>query len=311
MKDLISVIIPVYNVENYLRECLNSVIGQTYCNLDIILVDDGSTDMSGNICDEYGAKFGNIKVIHKENKGLSSARNVGLKFAKGRYVCFVDSDDYLATDAIELLYTTIGSCGISTCKSFNSEKKATVGFNSEIKVYSSEEFIKRILTEEQDTSAWGKLFEVSLFDDIEFPEGKIYEDYATILKLADKVQSVACSGARKYYYRYNPESITKSKFSKKKMDYFEISDDIKKYISEKHSGLTKYVKNRETRYAISFFKECAKTNYWDDADIKVLIDKTRENLIEYLFSKYKITSKLYGICIAVFPKIAYKIFNRR
>ena len=107
MNKLISIIIPVYNVEKYLEDCLNSVVNQTYKNLEIILIDDGSTDNSGKICDLYAKKDNRIVVIHKENAGVSSARNVGLKIAKGLYIGFVDPDDYIAEDMYEILYQNI------------------------------------------------------------------------------------------------------------------------------------------------------------------------------------------------------------
>ena len=118
--DLISVIIPIYNVEQYLKECLESVINQTYRNLEIILVDDGSKDKSGKICDEYKNKDERIKVVHKENGGLSDARNAGMKIATGKYIQFIDSDDFIDKDMIETLYNLIieNEADISMCSNY-------------------------------------------------------------------------------------------------------------------------------------------------------------------------------------------------
>ncbi len=211
---LVSVVIPIYKVEEYLRECIDSVISQTYKNLEIILVDDGSPDNCPAICDEYAEKDNRIKVIHKENGGLSDARNAGIKIATGEYISFIDSDDYISNNFIQsLLYSLIVSdSDISICKyiKFTNElnvsicNKFSISCESPVdslyKLYSQNEYIVY-------TVVWNKMYKKSLFNDIWFPVGKIHEDEFTTYKLLSSAKKVAYIDAGLYYYRQRESSI--------------------------------------------------------------------------------------------------------
>ena len=189
-KDLISIIIPVYNVELYLEKCLDSIINQTYKNIEILLVDDGSKDNSGKMCDEYAKKDNRIKVIHKENGGLSSARNCGIKNSNGKYLTFVDSDDIIELDMIESLYHLMNKYDseivISNIKNvfdgiIKKEKET-----DEIRVLNNIEVLEEMLYgDAYYISACGKLFKKELFENVEFPLNKVYEDVGTMYKLYD------------------------------------------------------------------------------------------------------------------------------
>ena len=196
MSDLISIIIPVYNVEKYLERCVKSVINQTYKNLEIILVDDGAKDNSGKMCDELSKLDSRIKVIHKENGGLSDARNFGLKIATGDYIGFVDSDDYIADDMYETLYYTIknNNADISIVSFYEMYKEKVIGVrdSGNLEILSKQEAMKELLIDTKIQSyAWNKLFKKELFNDLKFPTGKNFEDIATTLLLFEKCDKVA------------------------------------------------------------------------------------------------------------------------
>lgn len=214
--DLISIIVPVYNVEKYLHECIESVIYQDYTNLDIVLIDDGSVDRSGFICDKYANIDERISVIHKKNGGLSAARNAGIEIAKGRYICFVDGDDFIAKDYISSMYkgivrhkTKIASCGY--CRVYENGKKEQINHQNIDMVYMGEIAQKFLnITGYFNVSACNKMFEKNLFNEIKFPEGKNSEDCFIMYKLLDKSGSIYYNSKNKYYYRQRNGSISKS-----------------------------------------------------------------------------------------------------
>ncbi len=244
MNKLISVIVPVYNVEKYLQKCVDSIINQTYQNLEIILVDDGSTDNSGKICDEYLKKDKRIKVIHKRNGGLSDARNWAIDVAEGEYIEFVDSDDYIEQDMIEFLYNNIEqyNADISICSYYMIDEKECINQSTnELYVYSRLEILQEVLLDEKIRSyAWNKLFKKSLFDDIRFPVGKIFEDVITIGKLFEKSEKVVLNDVAKYYYRQREGSILHIQNSKTRLAYIYGALEILKYLKEKEEKLELY-----------------------------------------------------------------------
>lgn len=237
MNDLISVIVPVYNVEKYLPKCINSILNQTIKNLEIILVDDGSKDNSGKICDEFSKKDNRIIVIHKENNGLSSARNAGLEIAKGNYIGFVDSDDWLDENMYEILLKLIkdNDADISCCKFFktaNSEELIPSINNEVIESFTNIEGLNNFYNDlySQTVVAWNKLYSKKLFDNVTYPIGKIHEDEGTTYKLFYKADKIIYTNRPLYYYRITPNSITTSKFNKKRLDILDIYDEKVKFI---------------------------------------------------------------------------------
>ena len=227
----ISVVVPVYNVENYLERCILSIINQTYQNLEIILVDDGSTDNSGAICDELALKDPRIKVIHKENGGLSDARNAGIEAASGEYIGFVDSDDYIAHDMYEKLLDALQSTGssISLCSYvYVDEDTNTTDENhfprSPIvtEVLSSKDALEKICSYRTGYSfyvtAWNKLYDKNLFNTLRFPKGRLHEDELTVHYLFDNATQVACISDVLYYYVQRKGSIMNTKVTVKSLD---------------------------------------------------------------------------------------------
>ncbi|MDD2362409.1 MAG: glycosyltransferase [Oscillospiraceae bacterium] len=224
MDNLISIIIPVYNVEPYLRKCLDSVVNQTYPHLEIVLVDDGSPDNCGAICDEYARKDARIKVIHKENGGLCSARNAGMQIASGEFVGFVDSDDWISEDMYEYLITNAlkYDADITCCRYYrvNPVKETSSqcdGITQAFTPYRAlDELISRNILR---TLFCTKLFRMKLFQNISFPTDRTYEGTAMMHKLFEKSNRVLSLGDPKYYYVVNSNSITKSRSIKNGMDY--------------------------------------------------------------------------------------------
>lgn len=241
---LISVIVPVYNVEEYLPRCVDSILAQTYKNLEIILVDDGTKDASDKICDEYAAKDPRVKVIHKENGGLSSARNAGIDIARGEYLGFVDSDDWIEPEMYEQMLALTQKYDVKlVCAGrydFSSRTgKKTVGLcPPKEEVITGMELLGRVFTWNQcDSAAWDKLYHRSLFEEIRYPLGQISEDVAVVYKLAELVDRVAMCDKPFYNYYHRPDSITTAKLSEKTFHFPNHTGVIYAYIQENHPEL--------------------------------------------------------------------------
>lgn len=219
---LISVIVPVYNVEKYLPKCIDSILEQTYRNLEILLIDDGSKDSSPQICDEYAEKDSRIRVIHKENGGLSSARNRGLDEAKGDFVGFIDSDDYIQKDMYEYLMSGIEKydADISICQRImvkNDKKKPQDREKNE--VYDTETAVRKLLNEDIMNAVWNKLYKKEVVEGIYFPEGRVYESTAVTFQYITRAKKVANLKKSKYYYIMRDGSIVHDKNIKNRSDW--------------------------------------------------------------------------------------------
>lgn len=312
MSDTISVIVPVYNVEKYLKECLDSLINQTYANIEIIAVDDGATDGCPQILDEYALKDSRIKVIHKQNGGLSSARNCGVKVATGEYVIFVDSDDYFDLSAVETLLKAAKETDADIIETGLTNKGDLFGSGSNaVFLIEKEELLKQFFSEKGFTvTACGQMYRRKLFNEISFPEGRVFEDYATTYQLVYAAEKIAAVSKKIYYYRSNPSSITTVKFSKKRMEYFIAGDEVVAFCKENYTKLIGYVKNRNCRYAIAFFGQASKAKCKDRAIIKELTKRVRARIIPYLFSGYKTSSKVFGILVSVCPHLLFALYGK-
>lgn len=245
MGNLISIIVPVYNVEKYLERCINSITNQTYKNIEIILVDDGSKDNSGKICDELKQKDSRIKVIHKENGGLSDARNAGLKIASGEYVGFVDSDDYIENDMFETMYnlTQKYNAEISIVSFYELYKGKVIGVrdSKNLEELNKIDAIKELLIDTKIQSyAWNKLFKRELFEGIEFPTNKNFEDIATTLLLFEKAKKVVLLEEPKYFYVRRDDSIVGTRNYKTYKDYLEVIYNKYFYLDGKYKEIDLY-----------------------------------------------------------------------
>lgn len=225
MKPLISIIVPIYNVEAYLAKCVDSILTQTYTNLEIILVNDGSSDCCGKLCDEYAKQDKRIKVIHKENGGQSDARNVAIDIATGEFISFIDSDDYVTDNYIMTLYSLIEKykCKVSVASYTTFVEGSTPKVVDEVYKEDCQTNVKAVeemfYQEKYDTAPWAKLYHSSLFaTGIRYPKGIIYEDLATTYLLIFQSDEVAFCNRRIYNYLLRGDSSERSPFSFKKMD---------------------------------------------------------------------------------------------
>lgn len=237
--NLISVVIPVYNVEKFLERCVLSVLNQNYKNIEIILVDDGSTDSSGVICDKLEQKSNIIKVYHKENGGLSDARNYGLERIKGQYVCFVDSDDILKANYIETLYNLLieNDADISQCDfaRVNDSLEFNQTIPIEVKCFNNIEMLYNLYNENAvaTTVAWNKLYKVKMFNDIKYPVGKLNEDEGTTYKLIYESQKIVITNEVLYLYYMSDNSIMRSSFNIRRLDYLDFMRERINYFNER------------------------------------------------------------------------------
>ncbi|MGL5749960.1 MAG: glycosyltransferase family 2 protein [Paraclostridium sp.] len=222
MKPDISIIVPVYNVENYLKKCLDSIVSQSFKNIEIIIVNDGSTDNSREICDEYKKKDNRIKVIHKENEGLSSARNRGIDISKGKYIGFIDSDDWIDKYMYEKLYNLCEktSSDIGICNFFRNENERNVEDEVVIELDNIEGMRELFKGNLYRFSACNKLFKKSCFENIIFPEGRVHEDLSTTYKVFSNANKIVYTNYLGYFYFVRENSILTSKYNEKRLDAF-------------------------------------------------------------------------------------------
>lgn len=234
----ISIIVPVYKVEKYLEHCVNSILNQTFDDFELILVDDGSPDGCPQRCDEMAKKDNRIIVIHKTNGGLSDARNKGIDIAKGKYIAFVDSDDYIACDMYEKLYNNLkqNNADIAMCRAHNiydddfEHHKYNEG---EIRVFLNDDILKALYSKKLDNFAWNKLYKRELFQNIRYPYGKIYEDLFTTYKLLDLSNCVVTDASKMYYYRIRKDSIMGKARRVINVDKFEAFAEIEKHFKDR------------------------------------------------------------------------------
>lgn len=227
---LVSVIVPVYNVAPYLGECLDSILGQTYRDLDVVVVDDGSHDGSGNLCGQYASADARVRVVHQPNAGLAAARNKGLELARGSYIAFVDGDDAVAPHFVASLlgaHADVAQCGF--CRS----PEGCAGSNEavELERLSGRDATERLQYDGTGsaTVVWNKLYRRELLSGERFPEGRQHEDEFLTYRLLWKARTVAVSDAPLYYYRQRPASIMGAGFSRRSLDVFEALDERRRF----------------------------------------------------------------------------------
>ena len=300
--ELISVIVPVYNVESYLEKCIESIQNQSYKSLEIILVNDGSTDSSGDICDKYAACDKRIRVIHQKNGGISSARNTGLEVANGDYIAFVDSDDYIELKMYEDLLNILKeyNLDIIECGSFKDKNgMITGGCNDvQIEIYEKDDAL-RLAMHDGFTSVWNKLYKRDIVINIRFPEGRKFEDSAISYLYVANANRVGHINRSYYYYRLNLNSITQTSFDPKSRWDFVLGYEERlryaiehqlPYIDDCNSLLMKAVLSCLTAY---YAKPKGNQVYYDNC--KRMIENYRNDTsYKQLNFKYKIFLWSFG-----------------
>ena len=251
MKPLVSIIIPVYQVEKYLDKCIASVVGQTYQNLQIILVDDGSADRSPAICDGWQERDPRITVIHQPNGGLSQARNAGLKLATGEFIGFVDSDDWIEPDMVECLLAalqeTTADIAVGGFEGFTEDSKSipyAKSKSTERSLYYTEEALKRLLLLRGfiRNFVWNKLYRRTVLSGIAFPEGRLYEDVTWTAQVIGNAKSVVCVDQIFYHYLHRPDSLSHDdrQFARRLQDELELTEQRLDYIHRHYPSLDKF-----------------------------------------------------------------------
>lgn len=282
-QELISVIVPVCNVAKYLDVCIVSIQKQTYTHLEILLIDDGSTDESGSICDKYALKDERIRVIHQKNKGLSAARNKGLSVCKGEYISFIDSDDFVDRSFIETMYEAMVQSGcdlvcMEAARFYDGDERKVYSYwericnqKGDYTIYSSEQMLNLALYQKLSiTDAQLKLYRKNLFRNILFPVGRYYEDLATTYLFILSSNHVAVLGHRLYAYRIRESSIMTSSFNDKCLDCIwvgkKLVDDIETMAPslKKASCCAAFRINRIVFSKISFHNRTQKKKVWNE-----------------------------------------------
>ena len=243
---MISVIVPVYKVEPYLQQCVDSILNQTYRDLEVLLIDDGSPDRCGEICDEYERQDKRVRVFHTENRGLSAARNLGLREATGEYIGFVDSDDWIDPDMYDVLLKRLEETGADICVcGFWYEYASTI---KECKlqeaVYSAETALRMLLHERISNHAWNKLYRKELFQNVVFPEDVYFEDIVIMHRIIKEVNNLTTISVMGYHYRQREGSISKSCGTKSLVDYADAH--IRRYYFLKENNYSIFLDNQDT-----------------------------------------------------------------
>lgn len=311
----ISVIIPVYNVEKYLIDCLESVVSQTYKNLEIIIVNDGSTDCSGDISDEYEKKDERIRVVHQKNMGLSGARNTGIDMATGEYITFLDSDDYLEIDILEKLVkileknkSDIAVAGINFC---NEQGKTLYEQKSKgIKKYVGKNQLYNLLTSNEiNTMAWGKLYRISLFKDLRYPLHKYHEDVFLTYKLLDQSKSTIVIPDIGVHYRQVKTSIVHSTFCLKHLDSIQAMQERSKFIEKKYPVYRKYTYADIVYSCVKVFEKMINANFHDIKIEKLLQKEVRRYVLKFWFySKSSLTTKIFSLVMMLNMNLCRKLY---
>lgn len=279
----ITVIVPVYKVEPYLETCVNSILAQTFTDYEILLIDDGSPDSCGEICDAFEKRYPFIKAVHCENGGLSAARNVGITQAKGRYLSFIDSDDFIAPDMLETFYrlitdnqADISACGIMDC--FGERKTLRCPAGQTI-ICNAEKGIRIILAGEKlSVNAVNKLYKKSLFDNIRFPVGKTSEDAFVMIKLFGLAATVAITTDPKYFYIHREDSITTKDYRPSDLAVIEAYEQNFQYIRKAYPSLEQQA---EFRWLWSYWYILEKMVF----STKMEYDGDRKKIILFLRKK--------------------------
>lgn len=319
MNNLVSVIIPIYRVEEYLNRCVKSVLGQTYRNLEVILVDDGSPDRCGEMCDEFAKTDNRVKVIHKKNGGLSDARNAGIEIATGKYLSFIDSDDWVHEEYIERLYNLIVTTksDIAACNFIRTSREdiSVQASNIDIHEFSNVEALEQLTGEFSIPLivAWGKIYHKDLFRTIRYPVGKIHEDEYIAHHLLFKAKKIVFTTEQLLYYWQRNDSITGIGFNVKNRIHA-ANAIVERAAFFNEIGLFKL---RDITYKIAIYDYLQIVVY---KNIDIELKNNQDLLSQFSILKVKLqegnyNQKLkirYRLC-CIMPdimNIAYKIYSR-
>ena len=311
----ISIIVPVYNIELYVKICIESILRQTFRNFELILVDDGSTDKSGIICDEYAQKDKRIRVIHQKNQGLSQARNSGIQIAKGKYIGFVDGDDWIHEEMYSELHklcvdnnVKISQCNYERCKNVVPKCEEP---DTKVYIVSKEQAIKNLYVSNlavRTVVAWNKLYDAALFKNILYPVGKLHEDEFTTYKLLFEANEIAITDRKLYFYRTVETSIINQKYNPKRLDIIEALEERIDFF-KKDEELKNLCLEKMCDTIISVYFRCSKESL--DAKILKFIQAKGKRYARRILSNPEIVlnKKIKYFLVLWFPKMYLKLIK--
>lgn len=310
MNPLVSVIVPVYNVENYLAECIDSIINQTYSNLEIILVDDGSTDSSGRICNDYEQKDDRIKVLHKINGGLSDARNAGIEIAKGEYISFIDSDDFidkityertipvLVNSQADILRFDYKMYGGKKYKKHSPHYKKSGDV-----VYKGLDALKALLVSKLNCSAWDKIYKRNVIGSSRFIKGRLNEDIIFLFDILQRTNVVIETNDVLYSYRVRNGSISNGNMTST-LDMLKNYDEMLQIMREKELPIEAEMRRYRTTCNIQLCRKCILCG--NIKDYKKIYDERRDEILrtisKFLLSRASWKGKAWAVIIAIKSK---------
>ena len=263
----VSVIVPVYKVEPFLKECIDSILSQKFKDFEILLIDDGSPDRCGEICDSFSEEDNRVTVIHKNNQGLSAARNIGIELARGQFVTFIDSDDVVEEGYLEVLIQLIYRYGaeVAACGSYvfdqTSSKTAKRSANYKPVIMSNREAVLSLYSRKGarlPITAWGKMYKKELFEEIRFPIGRIHEDDFIVPLLMYKAQKVVWISSELYGYRMRENSISHQRFSLKRYDGVRAEEECIRYFNSVVETEIVQVAERRKKELIAYYSLLAR-----------------------------------------------------
>lgn len=316
----ISVIVPVYNVEKYLHHCVDSILAQTFTDFELIMVDDGSTDNSGKICDEYANFDNRFRVIHQKNQGQAVARNRALEIAQGEYIVFVDSDDYIHSLMFETLVCTAQQTNADIVRC-NYIEGTDCNYNWQLsnkivtKEYDSKSYLRASILNNTNGIwvLWDKIYRRSCFDEIRFPEGRIFEDNATVYKVLYYANTIVEIDSVFYYYFQNANSTTNQSFYEKKADWLIVLQEMISFYEEhRDKEVVEYLVNRYINDAVYIIyprlvKYCPKSKRIKP--IKKTIKTYYKKIKKKKHFNIKNSPEIYNIIYPSFSR-AYWLFYR-
>lgn len=316
MNPELSIVVPVYNVEDYIHECIQSILSQTFKDFELILVNDGSTDRSGAICDEHAEKDQRIRVIHKENGGQSSARNRGIDAAKGNYIGFIDSDDWIEPEMYEILYTRLveNDADISACNMMQYEKGETKHLychKTDDVSYDRDSAMDELYLNERLTfSPCNKLYKKALFEGIRFKEGYILEDMDFSYRMMHQAGKIYYTGQALYNYRYNEKSTMRKIFSKKRLDEFEVRKNMYLFYQKNYPNRANELYAEWFLTGLMLYISIEKYYQHEKKQYKYLINIDRKKLRPLLFKEdYDRKKKLLLAMGVVSPKLLVRFYR--
>ena len=268
----VSIIVPVYQVEKYLEKCVDSILAQTLADIEVLLVDDGSDDSCGTICDRYQRRDERVRVIHKRNGGISDARNAALDIATGEYIGFVDGDDHIEADMFEYLYrlciehgSEMSACNMTLEYEGGWEPAKPITENR-IAILSPVEFYREMMRPDRllRMNVWNKLYRADLFRNVRFPAGKAYEDVGTVYKAVFRCSRISYGSYRKYHYLIRGGSTCQVRYSRLERDRYEMTNRMLEYIrTNEPSLLQDAVAYRMTNCFLTIANKMISSNYYD------------------------------------------------